>query len=468
MITEAVLKDLSKEELIKLVLQMSLKIEELQRMIGKNSGNSSRPPSSDEIFTKPSPKSLRKKNGKRSGGQIGHKGFTLNQVKEADIEIMHKIEFCENCKHDIKFSEILGSQKRQVFDIAEPRLEITEHKIEIKKCPKCSHINKAKFPDNVAAPVQYGSRIQSIAMYMMHYQFVPEDRLATSFKDLYGVNINTSTLCNISTKLYDNLSEYEKSAEEILAQSTLLHFDETGVRVNKELSWLHSASNKEAVVYKAHSKRGIEAMNSFYIHNEFSGIAVHDHWKSYYKIRANIHSLCNAHILRELVGVYENSEFTWAKEMEQFLYAANDCVKLYREEGSLPENCLATLNQRYDAILEKAERQYAKYPKMKKLGKPLYIRLVDYKTEILRFMHNFDVPFTNNLAEQDIRMCKVKHKISGCFRSMNGLHIFCRIRGYIATAKKQGLGLLTAIEDAVAKNPFMFFNPDKETHNTTT
>ena len=455
MITKEILQSLNKDELINLILQMSSKIEELHRTIGLNSGNSSRPPSSDEIFKKPAPKSLRNKSGKKSGGQLGHKGYTLSQSINPDISIVHNMDSCEKCGFDIKLTNVLTSQKRQVFDITAPKAEITEHISQSKECPNCLHLNKGKFPNDVVAHVQYGSRIQAVAMYMMHYQFIQEDRLATSFKDLYGININTSTLCNINTKLYDNLEEYEKNTEEVLASSKLLHFDETGMRVNKELSWLHSASNKDAVIYKAHQKRGVEAMTSFYIHNEFSGIAVHDHWKSYYKIRANIHSLCNAHILRELVGVYENSEFTWAKEMEQFLCEANNCVKLYSKEGKLPANCLATLNQRYDIILEKAKQQYDKYHKLKKLGKPLYSRLVDYKTEVLRFMHNFDVPFTNNLAEQDIRMCKVKYKISGCFRSMRGLQIFCRVRGYIATARKQGINLLTAVEDAISKKPFL-------------
>ena len=455
MITKEILESLNKEELIKLILQMSAKIEELQRIIGINSGNSSRPPSSDEIFKKPPPKSLRKKSKKKTGGQLGHKGFTLKQSATPDISIVHNTDYCENCGIDIKLTEVLSNQKRQVFDITVPKTEITEHIVQSKECPNCLHINKGKFPDEVIAPVQYGAKIQAVAMYMMHYQFIPEERLATSFKDLYGININTSTLCNINAKFYDNLEEYEKNTEEVLAKSKLLHFDETGVRVDKELSWLHSASNKDAVVYKAHQKRGVEAMNEFYIHNEFAGIAVHDHWKSYYKMRANIHSLCNAHILRDLVGVYENSEFTWAKEMEQFLYQANNCVKLYSKEGKLPANCLAVMNQKYDIILKKAKQQYDKYPNLKKLGKPLYSRLVNYKTEVLRFMYNFDVPFTNNLAEQDIRMCKVKYKISGCFRSMKGLQIFCRVRGYIATAKKQGISLLSAIEDAVSKKPLM-------------
>ena len=211
MITKEILQSLNKDELINLILQMSSKIEELHRTIGLNSGNSSRPPSSDEIFKKPAPKSLRNKSGKKSGGQLGHKGYTLSQSINPDISIVHNMDSCEKCGFDIKLTNVLTSQKRQVFDITAPKAEITEHISQSKECPNCLHLNKGKFPNDVVAPVQYGSRIQAVAMYMMHYQFIPEDRLATSFKDLYGININTSTLCNINTKLYDNLLTLRKS-----------------------------------------------------------------------------------------------------------------------------------------------------------------------------------------------------------------------------------------------------------------
>ena len=455
MIKREIFESLDKEVLIGLILKMSARISELERIIGLNSTNSSKPPSSDEIFKKPLTKSLRSKSGKKSGGQLGHKGSTLKQVVNPDIQITHMVNNCERCGFDMKLVTGSKVRKRQVFDIPAPREELTEHISETKECPNCVHVNKAKFPSDVVAPVQYGSRIQSIAMYMMYYQFIPEDRLAISFNDLYGININTTTLNNISLKLYNGLAVYEENTEAILANSKLLHFDETGIRVEKELNWLHSTSNKDAVIYKAHQKRGIEAMNTFYVHSSFTGIAVHDHWKPYLKMRANSHSLCNAHILRELVGIYEKSDAVWAEEMEKFLYKAHNYVELYRTEGQLPENYLVMLNKEYDKILEKAKCYYDGYRCIKKLGKPLCARLQDYKTEILRFMYNFEVPFTNNLAEQDIRMCKVKYKISGCFRSMKGLRIFCRIRGYIGTARKQSINLFTAIEDAVSGRPFM-------------
>jgi transposase len=414
MTKKELLESLSKETLISVILKMSARINELERIIGLNSNNSSKPPSSDGIFKTPLTKSLRSKSGKKSGGQIGHKGSTLSQVATPDIKFIHKVESCEYCNADINSVHVSRFNKRQVFDIPEPKIEVTEHISETKTCPNCRRINKVKFPKDVVAPVQYGHRIQATAMYMMYYQFIPEDRLAISFSDLYGITINSATFNNISYKLYNKLATYEKNAEVILASSKLLHFDETGVRVEKELNWLHSMSNKDVVIYKAHQKRGIQAMNSFYVHTAFAGIAVHDHLKSYYKIKTNIHSLCNAHILRELVGIYENSEAIWAKDMEQFLYKAHNLVEHYRPEGQLLNNDLITLDKEYDEILAKAKCYYAKYQSTKKLGKSLYGRLQEYKPEILRFMRNFEVPFTNNLAEQDIRMCKVKHKISGC------------------------------------------------------
>lgn len=466
MINREIAESLNKETLVELVLRMSMRIAELERRVGLNSSNSSKPPSSDGLYKKPAPKSLRGKSGKKSGGQSGHKGETLKQVENPDVRITHKVDNCENCGLDI--SLVIGEvvQKRQVFDIPQPKTEITEHIIESKKCPHCIHINKAKFPNNITAPVQYGARIQAIAIYMLYQQFIPEERLAESFTDLYGIGICAATLSSTSCKFYEALAQYEENTEEVLANSKLVHFDETGMRVEKKLHWLHSASNGEAVVYKAHRKRGLEAMRSFYVHSRFTGIAVHDHWKPYFKLRTSTHSLCNAHILRELIGVYENNGPSWAKEMEQFLYKAHQYVELYRTEANLPIKYLLMLNKEYDEIVLKASCYYDEYKVRKKTGKSLFIRLRAYKAEVLKFIHNLSVPFSNNIAEQDIRMCKVRQKISGCFRSTNGLLIFCRIRGYLVTARKQGINLFTAIENAIAGNPFML-QKVKVQYNTT-
>lgn len=463
MITRDILDSLDKEVLIELIIKLSQELDslkgkfsELETRLNKNSSNSSKPPSSDGLRKKPAPKSLRGKSGKRSGGQIGHKGGTLKQVSHPDVTIMHDVSECNHCAADLSTVDISSIQARQVFDIPRPKIEVTEHVAIIKGCPNCATVNKAAFPNNVTAPVQYGVRIQATAVYMLYQQFIPEDRLAEMFADLYGINICSATLVGVGRKLHKALATYESETEKFLSKSVVANFDESGMRVSGKLRWLHSVSNVAAVIYKLHEKRGFDAMDSFYVHKNFSGIAVHDHWKPYFKLNTNKHGLCNAHILRELVGIHENSSSIWAKAMEKFLYKAHRYVECHKQDGKLPADYLMLLQSEYDKILIEATHYYNRYSSCKTLppGKALLTRLQNYKPEILRFMYDFKVPFSNNQAEQDIRMCKLRAKISGCFRSDVGSEVFCRIRGYLATARKQGINTFDAIVDAIAGKPF--------------
>jgi transposase len=325
-----------------------------------------------------------------------------------DFTVHHQVQDCQNCGADLSKTAGINSEKRQVFDIPQPKLEVTEHIILAKSCPHCLNINKASFPDNISAPVQYGSRIHATAIYMLYQHFIPEDRLSQLFSDTYGINICAATLGGSWNKIYNNLEKYEQQTEKFLQESKIVHFDETGIRVNKGLEWLHSASNSEATIYKIHKKRGSEAMNNFHVHSNFAGIAVHDHWKPYFKMNAGSHALCNAHILRELVGVYENNGALWAKTMEQFLYKAHRYVGCYKDVGKLPNDYFKLLLLEYDEILLLASRYYNREkilkPKQKPCRTPLFVRLRDYKLEVLHFMYDFNVPFSNNQAEQDVRM----------------------------------------------------------------
>jgi len=457
MITRDSLIALDKETLIELILKLSMRVGGLEARLNKNSSNSSKPPSSDgfEKKNKPNPKSLRGRSGKNSGGQDGHKGGTLKQVITPDIVIIHTPSNCNVCKADLSAVSTTMIQKRQVFDIPKPAIEVIEHIQESKCCPNCAHVNKGQFPESVTAPVQYGSRIKAMAIYMMYQNFIPEDRLAKTFSDLYGINICPATLVTSSRLLYENLEEYEVKTEEFLANSNLVHFDESGMRVEGKLNWLHSAGNKDAVIYKIHKKRGSEAMKEFYVHSNFKGIAVHDHWKPYFSLQTLLHSLCNSHILRELLGIYESHDIAWANEMMQFLYKTYKYVETHRIEGSLPKTYQEMLKTEYNEILLKANKYYDKQINIKKSpGRSLFIRMRDFDAEILRFMYDFDVPFSNNVAEQDIRMCKLRQKISGTFRSIAGSKVFCRIRGYITTARKQGINIFSAIESGLSGNPF--------------
>ena len=359
--------------------------------------------------------------------------------------------------------------------------------------------NSGSFPDHIKAPVQYGARIRAMSIYMLYYQMIPESRLAEAFADIHGINICSGTLGNSWNKIYDNLEVHEQSAEVFLATSNLAHFDESGMRVGSNLQWLHSASNESATVYKVDPKRGTAAMDKFHIHKNFTGIAVHDHWKSYYDMKkVKGHALCNAHILRELIHITENTETAenkdsiWTNKMEQLLYKVLNYVSAHREDGFLPQDYITKLDREYDIILAEATKYYdslrakspyqkvdtqsslsslcatldqdkkkkAKAPKVPKapkaLGEALALRMNNYKNEILRFMHDFTVPFTNNLSERDIRMIKVRQKISGCFRTEMGAKVFCRIRGYLSTVKKQSLSVIEQIANAIEGRPFVF------------
>lgn len=459
------LQNLDKGTLIELNLKLSAelqvlteKIALLESRLDKNSNNSNKPPSSDG-YRKPNPKSLRKKTGKKSGGQAGHKGETLKQVAHPDKKITHGVTHCGGCGHDM--ADVVGKpgEKRQVFDVPKPKLEVTEHVSEVKCCPYCNHVTKGHFPDDVAAPVQYGTNIRATAIYMMYQQLLPEARLVQWFLDIYGVSLCGATLAGYGQKIYDNLEAYEESAEKVLIAGKSVHFDETGTRVQKALWWLHSASTALVTIYKIHQKRGLAAMENFPVHKQFQGIACHDHWKPYFKLSAKAHALCNSHICRELVGLHEREDGPgWAKEMEAFLLKAHLYTCVYQEDGKLPDDYLEILSGEYDTILRSATFHYDeqhRQSRKKPPGESLFVRLEQYKTEILRFMHDFDIPFSNNQAEQDIRMEKVRQKISGCFRSTTGPEVFCRIRGYLSTARKHGFDLFDAICDAVSGNPII-------------
>ena len=460
--SEALL-DLDKATLIELVLKLSGRITELEARLNKNSSNSSKPPSSDGL-KKPPPKSLREKSLNKSGGQNGHKGSTLKQSTAPDTTVKLSPIDCSNCGHNLSGIEGIVGEKRQVFDIPQPRLLVTEYASLKVCCPACRAETCGALPANVKAPVQYGARVHALSIYMLYQQFIPEARLADVFADTYGVKLCSATLGQSWKKIYDNLATYEEAAEKFLSDGKLVHFDETGIRVEKKLHWLHSASNESATIYKVDPKRGFEAMSKYYVHQHFNGIAVHDYWKPYLNLNASLHALCNAHILRELIGISENNGPIWTAEMEKFLYKAHKYVSCWRENGLLPEYYLKKLTREYDMILHKGTKYYDEMrsksrstKKTKSLpGEALALRMRNHQEDILRFMNDFDVPFTNNQAEQDIRMCKVRQKISGCFRSAAGPEIFCRIRGYISTARKQGLNIMEAITNAILGQPFTF------------
>jgi len=436
------------------ILRLEERVRNLENRLNKNSSNSSKPPSTDGLGKKT--KSLREQSGKKPGGQPGHKGSTLNQIADPDHIVLHTPHNCENCSADLVSAEVVGLEKRQVFDLPKPKIEVTEHQAEAKVCSCCGHRTKAAFPQHVAAPVQYGERIQALAAYFDNQHFIPADRLCQLFEDVFGVSISPGTCTNIDKKLFWQLATFEASLKARLIAGKILHLDETGMRCNKKLHWIHVASSDIATFYGIHQRRGQEAMNEFDILPRFRGTAIHDHWAPYFSFSQVKHGLCNAHHLRELTYIHEQEKEAWALKMKNLLLEAKKLVDT-AEGNRLCSKTIDRIKTDYAKVVIEGFRQHTGLLEgasgKKKPGANLLVRFTNNINDTLAFIRDPHVPFTNNQAEQDVRMIKVRQKISGCFRTLEGGTIFCRIRSYISTARKQGWGVWDALTEALKGCP---------------
>jgi len=428
-------------------------IEALKNRLATNSRNSSKPPSSDG-YGQPKPKSQRKKSGRSSGGQPGHKGSTLRQVEHPDHIQEHTVSCCTHCRADLSNQAVITHEVRQVFDLPEIKVAVTEHRAQIKTCPHCGSRVNAQFPADVTQPVQYGNGVRATATYLSQYQLLPYQRLQELFQDLFKIKLSQGTLNNILSRGYQQLEPFEDSAKAALKTSSVVHFDESGLRLKKKLNWLHVASTQKLTCYHIDPKRGKDAMNAMAILPYFNGHAVHDHWASYYGYDCQ-HVLCNAHHLRELTFAQEQHQQSWAGKLSQCLLDAKQEVDDAKalDTQSLNASRVSYFDRRYSRLLRAGQKELPvlSVDNNKKHGrkkqhkvKNLHDRLVNHKKEVLAFLYDFSLPFDNNLAERDIRMVKVKQKISGCFRSDQGAETFCRIRSYISTVKKQGHHVFSA------------------------
>lgn len=446
----------------KQIQDQAQKIHELEAKLAKNSSNSSKPPGSDGLKKQPKTISQRGKSGKKPGGQIGRTGRTLEQIEIPNAIVIHAPESCTNCKYDLSGEEEYSAEKRQVFEIPEPKIEVTEHKAVTKVCPCCGVASKGEFPDDVKAPVQYGERVQTLATYFKHQHLIPAERVCEIFEDVFGISLSPGTCSKIDKRLFKTLESFEANLKAYLIASKVLHFDETGMRCQKKLHWIHVASSKAATFYGMHSKRGREALDEFDILTKFEGKACHDHWFPYFSYTQCKHGLCNAHHLRELTFIHEQEKEEWAGEMKQLLLKSKKCVEENAEKGCLSNDQKTALRQEYAKIVLKGLEYHLGLPSLatgkqgkqkQRPGKNLLDRLSDKAESVLLFVEDFSVPFSNNQAEQDIRMNKVKQKISGCFRTFDGGKVFCRIRSYISTARKQGWNVWNTLVDAVRGSP---------------
>ena len=416
----------------------------LASRLNRNSGNSSKPPSSD-----PNRKKERKVKGDRkAGGQKGRVGVTLEKVDKPD-----KVEVIKVDRRKLPRGEYkeVGYEARQVFDIEISRM-VTEYRAEILEDNKGNQF-VAPFPKGVTKAAQYGASVKEHSVYMSQYQLIPYKRIQGYFREQIGIPVSEGSIYHFNQEAYDLLETFEEKAKAELATSEVLHVDETGINTNGDRYWLHSASNSLWTHFSPHEKRGTEAMDSIGILPKFKGILCHDHWKPYYAYDCT-HALCNAHHLRELEGVWEEDKQQWAKEMKTLLEEINRAVK---DAGGLLETGESEkYRQRYRAIVKNAEAECPPPDETNRKGKRgrvkrtkarnLLERLRGYEEDVLRFMDNKIVPFTNNLGENDIRMTKVQQKISGCFRSLDGAKIFCRIRSYLSTCRKQGVSSSRALK----------------------
>lgn len=438
------------------------RIKALEDQIAKNSRNSSKPPSSDGL-NKPAPRSLRPRGERKVGGQKGHRGHTLQMVEKPDYTIVHTVDQCQKCGRSLAEEEAVGDEKRQVFDIPPIKIEVTEHKAEIKSCPHCGHLNKGAFPEDVKAPTQYGLRLKGIWVYLKEYQLMPYKRTRELLRDIFGCDPSEGTLVNAAEKCSGLLQRVVGQIKEHLTASSVVSFDETGFSVEGDGQWLHVAGTSKLTNYGVHPRRGSEAMDDIGILPDFEGRAIHDFWKSYFKYDCD-HGLCNAHHLRELIFLHEVQGHGWAEDMIDCLLEIKKAVDGTNEgTDTLSAEKIAQFETLYQKVLDRgyAANPLPKQPKKKKRGRRkktkarnLLERFDEYRKETLAFMYDSAVPFDNNLGERDIRMAKVQQKISGTFRSNDGARAFCTIRSYISTARKNGVNVLEAIRGALAGNPF--------------
>jgi transposase len=408
------------------IKKLEKRIKALEDRLNQNSSNSSKPPSTDWFKKKIN---LRKKTGRSPGGQYGHRGSNLKMVETPDSITVHGVSSCTGCGRSLEEVPPDGCRKRQVFDLPPIKAEVEEHRAEEKCCPHCGKLNKAPFPSGIDQPAQYGPRIKACAVYLSQYQLLPYARIKELFSDLFGTGLSAGTIVNTNRDCCQSLKPVEEAIKDKITDSPVAHFDETGMYTEGDRWWLHIASTEDLTYYGCHPKRGKAATDDIDILPNFSGIAVHDGWDTYFRYKCG-HGLCNAHHLRELKGIEECYKQRWAPDMASLLVEIKEAVDERRIAADrLEEHEIDNFKDRYDKIIEK------------------------YREETLCFMYNFDVPFDNSQAERDIRMAKVQQKISGTFRSTEGARTFCRIRGYISTTRKNSLSVIDAIQSVFEGDP---------------
>ena len=446
------------------VTAVTARVAQLESSLSQDSHNSNKPPASDGLAKKPArPRSLRRRSGKKSGGQDGHPGVTRLLVDDPEVVVVHAPALCTGCGRSLAAAAPVGPERRQVIEIPPPHPEVTEHQVVHKTCAVCQTVTAGKFPPAVTQPVQYGPRLKAVMVYLQVYQLLPFERLVELLRDLFGVEPSEGTLASAQALAYTRLAPVEQAIHGGLRQAAVGHADETGSRVAGRTEWVHVFSTARLTFYAHHAKRGLDAFKAIGLLVGFRGRRVHDSWAPYLSL-PGLYALCNAHLLRELIGRSEDTGQAWLQALIRLLLRMQTAVIQAKAAGQteLPPRQLAGYEAAYTRLLHDGLRTTPPSPPTGKAGhrkqtptRNLLDRLVAHRVAVLAFLHDFRVPFDNNQAERDLRMLKVKLKVSGCFRSPAGADQFCRIRGYISTLRKQGYSVLDGLTSVFTGEPFM-------------
>ena len=441
---------------------LQVRIEELEARLAKDSHNSSKPPSSDGLARKT--KSLRRRSGKKPGGQLGHRGETLRLVATPDAVVEHRPAICSGCQAPLpEGAAIVARERRQVHELPSVRLQITEHQAQHMRCPACQAVTAASFPAAVPSRVQYGPRLRALGVYLVQQQLVPYSRVRELFGDLLGAPLSVGTLVTWVNQAATALEPVEVAIAGALSQATVLYSDESGIRRCGRLAWAHVASTKRLTHYGIHAKRGSEATDAIGVLPRFRGVSVHDGWKPYRAYTACRHALCNVHHLRELTFLEEQYHQAWATDLKDLLREMKATTEQARAVGA-PRLLPAERDRfvaRYAELLAIGLAANPPPPRLahqkgrqkQSPARNLLERLFMDQEAVLAFLSDLRVPFDNNQAERDLRVLKAQQKISGCFRSDAGSSAFGRIRGYLSTLSKQGMKRLAALESVFRGQP---------------
>ena len=451
------------------MLALAERIQKLEDQLAKNSRNSSKPPSSDGYDQGgPRPKSLRKRSRRKSGGQPGHPGETLKAVEKPDFIKVHRVQECQHCGQSLQRRKAIGHEKRQMFDLPKVQIRVTEHRAEIKTCSGCGKETCAPFPREVSKAVQYGPEIKAQMVYLNTEQHLPLERTCDLLEEFYNHRLSEGTIVTACAEAAQKVEKSNEAIKEhLVAYEAVGHFDETGMMVNGVLNWLHTASTSLLTYYAMHPKRGSAALDEINILPRFKGRAIHDDLASYFQYEVE-HALCNAHHLRTLLFLWERYPQKWVQDLIELLSKIKEKVEALKRkaETALSVRQANAFSKAYDELVKKGLRANPSSKKNRRKpgqrgrlkqspARNLLLRLREHKEAVLAFMYDFKVPFDNNQAERDLRMMKVKQKVSGGFRSISGAQNFCTIRGYLSTARKNGVKALAALRLVFVCTPFL-------------